>query len=613
VELFLKQPNKIKNMSGYSNFGKSTGVKEGSGYALASQYIAQGLASAGKAIAGARIQRQKVQVAKQDRYDLTWASISENENNAVGAARQKLIELNASTEITDLLQGEQKDLMNGIGEIGDANYTMGSIEAKTLIRTESGASKQDKEKWQEIVNKADKNLQDTLTFGGVLMNEREEIMALKGSVGPGKEKSWLGNSFLEKMSSSFTSFRMNKQIVPGVDTKVTKDKNSGGLLFTHTVDANSGLLADIKEGGETAWDKANVKKVGDKYVITQTLDKDFNGDLLRDVAQAADYKAEGVKSDIGVVDSKEASGIIPSLTIRLNNTSTDIIDANGKTIDRAFDTRVDYIDMPQLVSKYDGFLTRKVESIYQLDTQAKLDYFANRRDISLPVDFTTKTPDQQRSYIREEEKRALIKEISSGWVERKLTDAELINLEADGRGVPQKFVTGSNIELTEEYKEFKDGNHYFSEKQGAEYDTGEGTVKGAAKWEQMQINNIYNPKNKTETPVIYARKGNTSMPTRGIEYFAAQPATEGNGKPEFLANKDRNPDYRPGTEAKLAGWYPIIQKSLSNTQNLGGGFQQSSSEKRFVIDTAALKKLEGGNPFPTAKSARNFLDYPTKR
>ena len=68
-------------------------------------------------------------------------------------------------------QDIQKRLMNGIGKEGDKDYKMGSIEAATILKTR-GVDKDEREKLNEIITKANSNLKTTTKTAGIISSLR---------------------------------------------------------------------------------------------------------------------------------------------------------------------------------------------------------------------------------------------------------------------------------------------------------------------------------------------------------------------------------------------------------------------------------------------------------
>ena len=560
-------------MSAYSNFGKGLNDQSALGWAQGAAMIGQAIAGVGKNIAGVIKEAQAKQEKKQEKFDLTWAEVSLNENRDLSEDRQKMIDAGTSAEIADMFLEEQKTLMNGVGKAGDEDYVMGSIEAQTLIRTTTGLDPKLKTQYQDLILKADTNIQDILKRGGVLMTEAEEIDALKGSVGPGKDKSWRGDSFSEQTASSFTSFRLNNQTVPGVTTTEKLNKENGNLVFTHVVSKKSPLLGNLNLEEFNKWDKQNMKDDGKgNWVITQALGKDFEGDLLRDVKKAVNYTELGKSPEVAIINPK--TGILdPQYMTRLPSRTTTF---KQDGLDQMYDTSVDFINKNMMDDKFSNAMAGKIEGIYGLDPQAKIDYLRNRRGVSLPMSFAKLPPDEQRQKITEIENNALVNELGEGgWIKRKLTTEEAKMLSGkNGNPVPAD---------EEAYKQWFNSEHYFKETKGDNLTEQEKTIK-TSRLKDIENKRYFTDPRFVNKPkkddIIEGFRGNTSLATQRIKYREGQPAKN----IERVVNNPKTKKMETiiiNVKAKPAGWYLEKVGTVSSNTPTGSG-SVSQSMKEFV-------------------------------
>ena len=481
-------------MSAYSNF-RAINDQSAMGWASISAGLAQGLTSLGTSYAKS-IEANVAQTKKdQEKYDLTWAQVAIDQRKSVSDAQQDLKDEGASDEITKLFLNQQKLLMDGRGKPGDSDYIMGSIEAETLLKTKPG-DQQQRNKYLDIVDKANNNIDAILERGGVLMTDVEIIKKLDGSVGPGREQQWLGNSFGERTASSFTGFRLSNQSVPGVSTSVKLNDGNGDLVFTHTIKKSDPKVSDLGKELNSKWFKNNVKDDGKgNWVITQKLGKDFKGDILRDVPQAINYIEEGGTPAVNVLKDGDLMEMyqvkIPTYQIQDPNNLDYEIPVDSKIVNK------------QLVDDaFSQTLAGKIERIYQLDNQQKGAYFANRRDITISDDFYLKSAEEQKKFIKEVELKAYEEEIFGDFVKRKMTSEEITALTGQN-GFP------SNTDPN--YKAWTEAEHYFSQdKKGNRINVGEGTLGYNAKEDQKNYDLLYNTSSHDEGDTIFVRRGNKS-------------------------------------------------------------------------------------------------------
>ena len=567
-------------MSGYSNFGKGLNDQSAQGWAQGAAMVGQAFSNFGKTIANTIKQNQAEQTKVQDKYDLTFGDVSLNENKIFNSTREAILEKGTSGKITDMLLNSQKILMNGVGEKGDADYKMGSIEAQTLIKTEKGLNKDKREEYQELVNIADANLQNVLKRGGVLMTEVEEIkQVVSNGMAPGKDKAWRGGSFSERLASSFTSFRLNNNQVTGVETTENLNNENGDLTFTHTISKSSNLIGKLDIDKFNTWDKTNMKDDGKgNWIITQTLGQDFTGDLLRDVKPAINYRELAASPEVGIIS--KGGNLDQQYVTRLANRTTTMLDGS------MYDTNIDFIDKSKIDAKFSNAMAGKVEGILALDPQAKIDYLTNRRGQSFSMDFTLKTPAQQRVIIEEIENDALVSELGQGdWKKRKMTPQEAAMLVGKN---------GNPVQSSEDYDEWLNADHYFDETNGQNFTVQEKALK---KIELKDVENkgyFTNPK-FVETPkkgmIIEGFRGNTSKPSSRIIYRdAVKPESKIRKIPD-PKNPEKLMEKEYYTKAKPAGWYLETMGSESVTQNTGIG-QSSQSAKAFIDAGKDPRSLE---------------------
>ena len=414
---------------------------------------------------------------------------------------KKLEKLGGDEGITNLYLDEQTGLMEGVGKKGDADYQMGSIEAATKIAVGDWGTQKELNKLQGIVNKADKNLISIMNTAGVLVTEIDEINTKYpvGSVGGGNEKAWLGNSFGERSASSFTTFALTERKVPGVDTVYDLNKKTGDLTFKHTIKKSDPKISGIDPSKFTDWEKANMKDNGDSWTITQVLTKDMLSkplDLYRDVDKGVNYREEGIalnvlKDDALVGEYKH--------TFR-----TQVPDKYNKDLDLVYNET--WIDTKLIEDKYMRTLDGKVEMIFEMDSQAKRDYFLTRRDQTLRSDFTALSPEEQKAFIRLEETKALQDQLYSKFPKpRLMTDQEaavLIN-QGSNKG---KYVVGSP-----EYETWRKTPQYFDEpKKIREIDMSPGSVGEIARRNRRGYDMIFNQKSFKGGDTIYAHSDKKS-------------------------------------------------------------------------------------------------------
>tara|TARA_R110000796_G_scaffold96122_1_gene201657 strand:- start:10103 stop:11758 length:1656 start_codon:yes stop_codon:yes gene_type:complete len=481
-------------MSAYSNF-RAVNDQSAMGWASVAQGVAKGLTNLGSSIATTMENNRKQTLKQKEKFALTFGEMSLQKNQDLTKAREDIGKLGGDEGITNLYLNQQTDLMNGVGKEGDTDYQMGSIEAATRVATGDWSTQKELNKLQDTVNKADNNLISIMETAGVIVTEIDEISTKypAGSVGGGNEKAWLGGSFGERSATSFTTFALNEREVPGVDTTYDLNKETGNLTFKHTIKKSDPKISGMDPSEFTDWEKANMKDNGDSWTITQVLTKDMLKkplDLYRDVDKGVDYKEEGGPINVfkdGTLNGKFTYDV-----------KTQISDKDNK--DYEIPVNQLWIDTELIEAEYTGVLDGKIDGyIFSMSAQEKRDYFLTRRDITLASDFTAKTPEEQKAFIKEIETKALREQLYGNFENRKMTDEEaaiLIN-QGSNKG---KYVVGSD-----EYKAWKETPQYFAKpKYGNRINVGPGSAGYAERIDRKGYNMIFNQKSFNSGDTIYA-------------------------------------------------------------------------------------------------------------
>ena len=319
--------------------------------------------------------------------------------------------------------------MNGVGEEGDDDYKMGSIEASTILATRTGLTKKDREEYQDIVNKANSNLKDTMRSAGVIMTDVESILKYKGTPGPGKEEHWGGNNFEEQMGTQLAGFAMANMPQPGVTTlkkSFSRDTNGNQILLVESkLDKNSELAKSwgIKMGAidkktgkpikPKNLDKSNTWKFDNDGNIIMTFKKDlsvWDGDMLVPTAEPTDYKAmmqeQNILQENGKDLSESFSTYLPSTVIKGDNGRQQVITN-------------EFVDMKRIDNIMEEALVGRLKNIYLLPPLEKKAYLEQRLglgDIDIQK-FATLSEEQQSEWIR-------IAEIGKMREQAKLTTSE---------------------------------------------------------------------------------------------------------------------------------------------------------------------------------------------
>ena len=140
-----------------------------------------------------------------------------------------------------------------------------------------------------------------------------------------------------------------------------------------------------------------------------------------------------------------------------------------------------------------------------MDDQAKRDYFLNRRDITLGSDFTTKTEEEQKEFIKYVELNALRDQLYNSIESREMTDEEaaiLIN-QGSNKGM---YIVGSD-----EYKLWRKTPQYFAKPvYGNRVNIGPGSAGYAERMDRKGYNMIFNQKSFSGGDTVFSHSDNKS-------------------------------------------------------------------------------------------------------
>ena len=382
------------------------------GWAAAADQVSKTVVNTLEGIVAFQNEQQAIADKKQEVFDLAWNQQSLTQSSTLQDTVDELEEEGVQDSLIKDAQKIQKDLMNGIGEEGDADYKMGSIEAATILATRSGLTKEKREEYQDIVNKANSNLKNTMRSAGVIMTDVESILKYKGTPGPGKEEHWGGNNFEEQLGTQLAGFAMANMPQAGVTTlkkSFSRDANGNQIILVESkLDKDSELAKswgvkmgeiDPKTGNPIKpknLDKSNTWKFDDDGNILMTFRKDlsvWDGDMLVPTAEPTDYKSIMIEQNIlqenGRDLSENFSTYLPSTVITGDNGRQQVITN-------------EFVDMKRIDNIMEESLVGRLKDVYLLPPLEKKAYLEQRLglgDINIQK-FATLTEEQQNEWIR---------------------------------------------------------------------------------------------------------------------------------------------------------------------------------------------------------------------
>ena len=369
-------------MSAYDN-PKLINDQSALAWAAAAQQVSNSVVSAFDKIVKFQNDQKEVSDKKQQVFDIAWNAQSLSQYQTLSEVSDQLEDAGVQNSIIKNAQDIQKRLMNGIGKEGDKDYKMGSIEAATILKTR-GVDKDEREKLNEIITKANSNLKTTTKTAGIIMTDVAQIEPFKGTPGPGRNQYWQGNTFAEQLGSQLAGFSLSNMNSDGItlDKKELTLADNGNQILTvvNTVSKDSpiieawGINVDNKGLGQMVKgkDTSNMFKVNDDGSVTFTFEKDmsnWDGDLLQETELATDYKTIMVDQNVLGPNGKElAEGFSTYLPETVTNSS------NGRM---QVQTR-EFVDIKKIDSIMKESLVGRLKGLYSLPPGEKKAYMEQR-------------------------------------------------------------------------------------------------------------------------------------------------------------------------------------------------------------------------------------------
>lgn len=393
-------------MSAYDN-PKLINDQSALAWAAAAQQVSNSVVSAFDKIVKFQNDQKEVSDKKQEVFDIAWNAQSLSQYQTLSEVSDQLEDAGVQNSIIKNAQDIQKRLMNGIGKEGDKDYKMGSIEAATILKTR-GVDKDEREKLNEIITKANSNLKTTTKTAGIIMTDVAQIEPFKDTPGPGRNQYWQGNTFAEQLGSQLAGFSLSNMASDGItlDKKELTLADNGNQILTvvNTVSKDNpiieawGINIDNKGLGQMVKgkDTSNMYKVNDDGSVTFTFEKDmsnWDGDLLQETELATDYKTIMVDQNVLGPNGKElAEGFSTYLPETVTNSS------NGRM---QVQTR-EFVDIKKIDSIMQESLVGRLKGLYNLPPGEKKAYMEQRLGLG-DVDiskFAMLNEQQQTDWLR---------------------------------------------------------------------------------------------------------------------------------------------------------------------------------------------------------------------
>jgi hypothetical protein len=367
-------------MSAYDN-PKLINDKSALAWAAAAQQVSTSIVDTFEGIVKFQNDQKAISDKKQEVIDLAWNAQSLSQYENLERTSEALEDAGVEQSIIKDAQNIQTLLMDGVGEEGDEDYKMGSIEAATILKTRS-VDKEERKKLNAIITKANGNLRATTKTAGILMTDVAQIEPFKGTPGPGREQYWQGNTFAEQLGSQLAGFSLSNMASDGItlDKKELTLADNGNQILTvvNTVSKDNpiikawGINVDNKGVSQMVKgkDTSNMYKVNDDNSVTFTFKKDmsnWDGDLLKETPESTDYRQ--IMIDQNILDGNDlAAGFSTYLPETVNTHK------NGRMM---IQTR-EFIDIRRIDSIMQEDLVGRIRGLYGLPPGEKKAYMEQR-------------------------------------------------------------------------------------------------------------------------------------------------------------------------------------------------------------------------------------------
>jgi hypothetical protein len=387
------------------------------------QIYGQAIASFGQSIAkGISIYGQKAQEANkkaQEKIERQQRIAYDIEDKAYAQANKNYAELaSKDPSLVDQFKKQTELLLRGNGE------NIGAIKAQTLLATQNDLTKEERQNYRNIVNRAQTFQISAVEGGGKILADLEDQQGILAQ-DIASTHAWVGSNELEKDTSMLTSYVLGgkkadgltggKELIPG-------ENGSMIVKVTSTVDENSSLFKNLDEETKEFLKNNDYKLEWKKNI------NEWNEGLIDEIPEKADYNQMSITNGF---ESKEGS-ITPEYIVG-GETGVSKIISNGKIFDAKYIDVDGFINsqsfQKDMLGKASGYLARGNGQLSSFMTY-------KMRDGSFNVnEFKKQTTPQQEQEVT----NALIEDFKntklSDLEQRKATTQDVKNLRALGKNV----------------------------------------------------------------------------------------------------------------------------------------------------------------------------------
>ncbi len=387
------------------------------------QIYGQAIASFGQSIAkGISIYGQKAQEANrkaQEKIERQQRIAYDIEDKAYAQANKNYAELaSKDPSLVDQFKKQTELLLRGNDE------NIGAIKAQTLLATQNDLTKEERQNYRDIVNRAQTFQISAIEGGGKILADLEDQKGILAQ-DIASTHAWVGSNELEKDTSMLTSYVLGNKKADGLTgSKELVPGENGSMIVkvTSTVDENSNLFKNLDEETKEFLKNNDYKLEWKKNI------NEWNEGLIDEIPEKADYNQMSITNGF---ESKEGS-ITPEYIVG-GETGVSKIISNGKIFDAKYIDVDGFINsqsfQKDMLGKASGYLARGNGQLSSFMTYKMRDGSFNVNEFKKQT-----TPQQEQEVVN-----ALIEDFKntklSDLEQRKATLQDVKNLRALGKNV----------------------------------------------------------------------------------------------------------------------------------------------------------------------------------
>lgn len=376
------------------------------------QIYGQAIANFGQQIAGgmkAYYANQKAEQAKADKEIERLQRIANQVESRFYDQANRNYALVAREDKTLLkgFQNEVGNLLNGVGIEGEEGYQIGAIKAQTYLDTKNDLTKEERQYYREVVQRAKTFQNNAIAGGGQIINDLQDMNKVKPS-DIASTHYWTGANDTERDTTMLTAYALDGKEVDGVasEKKIYSGRN-GEMIVKVT--------SKVKEGSKT-WNNLSEETQehlrNNNYELTWEKDMNNFEELIGEVPEGLDYNQVSENSKFQK-DGKLNSNFIVGGDEGSQYTTKSVIGGKKEEI-----TSLRFLNINKLLNDetFQADIKGKAEGFVNMDN-GKLNAFMRytMKDGSFKItEFREKTPQEQEKYIQEALRQSFINEKTSG-------------------------------------------------------------------------------------------------------------------------------------------------------------------------------------------------------